>query len=52
MPPNNDRSVVTLRAKPWVVTQRDRWTPIEAIFAGPTQTPMCSWPSRTRPSTP
>ena len=35
MPANNDRSVVTLRAKPWVVTQRDRWTPIEAIFAAP-----------------
>ena len=36
------RSGATFRANPCVVRQRERWTPIEAILRGPTQTPMRS----------
>src|ERR1035437_6122332 len=35
---NLARSVATFRAAPWVVTQRDRWTPIAASLSLPTQT--------------
>src|SRR4029077_11954417 len=42
MPAKYERSVETFSAKPCVVTQRERWTPIEAIFFSPTQTPMSS----------
>ena len=34
------RSGETLRAKPWLVTQRDRRTPMAAIFSSPTHTPV------------
>ena len=44
------RFVVTLRAKPWLVTQRDRRTPMAASFSRPTQTPVI--PSMRPASTP
>ena len=47
---NGCRSQSTLIAKPWVVTPRETWTPIEPIFASPAHTPVK--PSRTWASTP
>ena len=39
-----------LRAKPWLVTHRDRRTPMAASFSRPTQTPVS--PSMRTASTP
>lgn len=36
----SESSVLTFKAKPWNVTQRVTWTPIEAIFLPRTQTPV------------
>ena len=52
---NGCRSLLTLMAKPWVVTPRLTWTPIEPILRPsggppPTQTPVR--PSITSASTP
>ena len=41
---NGCRSLSTLTAKPWVVTPRETWMPIEAILRSSTQTPVS--PSR------
>ncbi len=40
MPLKYDRSVLTLRAKPWLVTQRVNLTPMAAILALLTHTPV------------
>ena len=44
MSPNRERSVFTLRAKPWLVTHREMRTPIAASLASrpasPTQIPV------------
>ena len=37
---NGCRSLSTLMAKPWVVTPRETWTPIEPILRSSTQTPV------------
>ena len=37
---NGARSLSTLTAKPCIVTWRETWIPIEAIFASPAQTPV------------
>jgi len=37
---NGERSVATLRAKPWDVTQREMRTPMAPIFSSPTQAPV------------
>ena len=37
---NCERSVFTLSAKPWLVTQREMRTPMAASFASPTQMPV------------
>ena len=36
---NGAGSRSTFSAYPWVVTQRDTWTPIDAIFRGPSPPP-------------
>ena len=36
------RSGATLKARPWLVIQRARWTPTAPILRGPTQAPRCS----------
>ena len=41
---NGCRSLSTLIAKPWVVTPRETWTPIEPILRSSTHTPVS--PSR------
>ena len=38
--PKCERSVLTLRANPWLVTQREIRTPMAASFSSPTQMPV------------
>ena len=42
------RSVLTLSAKPWLVTQRAIRTPIAASLSSPTQAPVSPWQPRGR----